>query len=71
MTIDNLTIFASETAKEAEGIAALGIDGKTFIVQLITWLIVFTVLVKFVFKPIVNVLQKATGRNRRGSSFDH
>lgn len=51
--------FASETAEvEKEGIAALGVDGKAFIIQFITWILVFLVLRKFVFKPVVNALEK-------------
>lgn len=40
------------------GIAALGIDPKAFIIQLITWLFVFVVLIRFVFKPIIRILQQ-------------
>lgn len=54
----DLSRFAAETAAEAEGIAALGIDPKAFIIQLITWLLVFVVLIRFVFKPIIRILQQ-------------
>lgn len=52
------TTLASTEAESASGIAALGIDGKAFIIQLITWILVFLVLRHFVFRPIVNVLEK-------------
>lgn len=58
MNIQFLTVFGAEQAEQAEGIAALGIDPKAFIIQFITWILVFVVLVRFVFKPIVRVLQQ-------------
>lgn len=60
MMMNLLTNFASE-AVEGEskgGFGALGIDAKAFIIQLITWVFVFLVLRKFVFGPIVKLLQK-------------
>lgn len=58
MYLNFLTQFAAETTEKAEGISALGIDVSAFVIQLITWLLVFVVLIKYVFRPIVNVLQK-------------
>lgn len=58
MNIELLTRFAAEEAETAQGIAALGIDPKAFIIQLITWVLVFVVLIRFVFKPIVRILQQ-------------
>lgn len=52
-----VTQFASEEAGTKTGVAALGIDPKSFIIQLITFLFVFLILRKFVFKPVVNVLK--------------
>lgn len=52
-----LTQFAAEET-QAEGIAALGIDGQAFVIQLITFLLVFAVLYKFVFARIVDLLEK-------------
>lgn len=52
-----LTRFA-ETAEEPSGIAALGIDGQAFVVQLITFLLVFYVLKRFVFQRVVDLLEK-------------
>ena len=54
----NIFLFAAEETAEATGFAALGIDGQAFIVQLITFLLVFFVLYKFVFHKIVAVLEK-------------
>lgn len=59
--INNILIqFASETAstEEVSGFGALGIDGKAFIVQFITFLIVFWILKKYVFGKIVDILDK-------------
>lgn len=54
-----ITQFAAEEAhgETATGVAALGIDAKAFIIQLVTFLLVYLVLRKFVFKPVVRVLQ--------------
>lgn len=51
-----LTHFA-ETS-ESSGIGALGVDGKAFIVQLVTFVLAFWVLKKFAFKPIMKVLDE-------------
>jgi F-type H+-transporting ATPase subunit b len=52
-----LTFFGAETA-EKEGFAALGFDAKAFIIQLITFLLVFYILKRFVFGRVVDVLEK-------------
>lgn len=56
--INFVTQFAAEEAKEAEGFAALGFDPKAFIIQLITFLLVFYILKKYVFGRIVDLLEK-------------
>jgi F-type H+-transporting ATPase subunit b len=51
--------FATEAAAGAEAaspLAALGVDSKSFIFQLITFLFVFLLLKKFAFKPISKAL---------------
>lgn len=58
MILHVLNNFAVEASADAGGLSSLGIDGKAFIIQLVTWLLVFFVLAKFVFRPIINVLQK-------------
>lgn len=53
------TQFAAEGHEEtATGVAALGIDAKAFIIQLITFLFVYLVLKKYVFQRIVDALAK-------------
>lgn len=49
-----LTNFA-ETSSES-GLGALGVDGKAFIIQLITFVLAFLILKKYAFKPIIKVL---------------
>ncbi|MEK7621081.1 MAG: F0F1 ATP synthase subunit B [Patescibacteria group bacterium] len=57
--MNNVTQFAaSETGEKAGGFAALGLDLSSFIVQLITFLIVFYILKKYVFGRIIDVLDK-------------
>lgn len=64
------TQFAAETghaaAEEATGIAALGINGKAFIIQLITFLFVYLILRRFVFKPVVGYLDERQKTIDRG-----
>lgn len=52
-----LTQFASESAESAEGFAALGFDPKAFLIQFITFLLVFYILNRFVFSRIVTMLE--------------
>lgn len=54
----NLTVFAStaEGAHEATGVAALGIDGKSLLIQLTTFVLAYFVLRRFAFGPILKVL---------------
>ena len=51
-----VTNFASE--ESASGIGALGVDGKAFLIQLVTFVLAFLVLKKFAFKPIMKVLDE-------------
>lgn len=53
-----LTNFAAEDAETATGLAALGLDGKAFLIQLGTFLLVYLVLRKFVFGRVVDMLEK-------------
>lgn len=48
-------IFAAESAS---GIGALGVDGRAFLIQLTTFVLLFFVLRKFAFKPIIKVLNE-------------
>lgn len=51
-----LTNFAA--TPEATGIGALGVDGKAFIIQLVTFVLAFLVLKKWAFGPILRLLDE-------------
>lgn len=53
-----ILMFAAEAAaaKDASPLAALGVDGKSLIFQLITFALAFLILKKFAFKPITKML---------------
>lgn len=69
--INNVVRFAAEEAhkEQPEGIAALGLDGQAFLVQLITFLLVFFVLYKFVFKRVVKLLEDRREAIEKGMSL--
>jgi F-type H+-transporting ATPase subunit b len=60
------TQFASTEPAEASGVAALGINAEAFIIQLITFLFVFYVLRRWVFKPVVGYLNDREETIKRG-----
>jgi F-type H+-transporting ATPase subunit b len=53
-------VFAAESAhaEEATGLGALGVSLESFIIQLITFVLVFMLLKKFAFTPIGKMLEK-------------
>lgn len=51
-----ITNFANTSAEGASGLGALGVDGKAFVIQLITFVLAFLVLRKYALKPIIKVL---------------
>ena len=51
-------LFAAEGAEHAAEGLPLGLNGKAFAVQLITFVLVFLVLKRFAFKPITRMLEK-------------
>lgn len=52
----NLLFAAEEAAASDSPLAALGVDGKSLVFQLITFLLVFLILQRFAFKPISKML---------------
>lgn len=54
---------------EKSGIGALGVDGKQFIIQLITFVIVILILRKWAIKPILRVLQERREKIEQGVSL--
>jgi len=53
-----LLIHTSVMADSSSGIGALGIDGKAFIIQLVTFVLAFWVLQHWAFKPIVKIMEQ-------------
>jgi len=53
--ISAVTQFAAE---EASGIGALGIDGKAFVIQHVTFALAFLVLKKYAFGPIIKLMSQ-------------
>ena len=54
--LTNLPILAAESSES--GLAALGVDPKAFLIQLITFILVFLVLKRYAFKPILKTLHE-------------
>lgn len=54
--MSQITYFAVE--ESATGLAALGVDPKAFLIQLITFVLVFFVLKRYAFGPILKVLNE-------------
>jgi F-type H+-transporting ATPase subunit b len=50
--LHSLTTFGASSS----GLGALGINGQAFLIQLVTFVIIFLVLKKYAFKPILKVL---------------
>lgn len=50
-------LFAT-TEESTSGIGALGVSPSAFLIQLITFLLVFLLLKKFAFKPIIRMLEE-------------
>lgn len=63
-----LNLF-TQFGAESSGISALGVNGKQFIIQLITFVIVILVLRKFAIKPILKVLQQRRETIEQGVSL--
>ena len=58
--LHTITLFAASEghAESAEGIGALGLSASSFAIQLITFVLVYVVLRKFAFGPIIKVLNQ-------------
>jgi F-type H+-transporting ATPase subunit b len=53
-----IPLFAADAAEKPSGISALGLDFKSFVFQLITFVIVLLILRKYVFTRLVATLEK-------------
>lgn len=51
-------LFTQFGAEESSGLGALGVDGKAFVIQLVTFVLAFLVLRRFAFQPILKVLRE-------------
>ncbi len=56
--IQALLQFAATESAEKSGIAVLGIDPKAIALQLITFGLLFVILKRFAFKPIIGMLEQ-------------
>ena len=56
MLINALTQFGEASAES--GLGALGVDGKAFLIQLITFVLAFLVLKKWAFGPITKIMDE-------------
>ena len=56
MIIPTNLIFASTPT--TSGIGALGFSWSSFVIQLISFLIVFLILKRYAFKPIIKILKE-------------
>lgn len=60
--VQTLTTFGDSSS----GLAALGVDGRAFVVQLITFVLTYLVLRKYAFKPILKVLEERKATIEKG-----
>lgn len=56
-------------ASSSSGIGALGLDGKAFIIQLVTFALAFLVLQKWAFKPIIRIMEQRRKTIEEGVSL--
>jgi F-type H+-transporting ATPase subunit b len=54
--LTNIPLFAADSS--GSGLSALGVDGKAFLIQLITFVLVFFVLKRYAFGPILRILHE-------------
>jgi len=61
-----LIAHITQFADSSSGIGALGIDGKAFVIQLITFLLAFWVLKRYAFGPIIKIMNERRATIERG-----
>ena len=59
----------TQFAEGSSGIGALGIDGKAFVIQLITFGLAFWVLQRYAFKPIIKLMDDRRQAIEKGVSL--
>ncbi len=53
-----MLLFPAHFAESSSGLGALGVDGKAFVIQLITFVLAYFVLRRYAFSPILKVLKE-------------
>jgi len=62
-------IALTQFGDSSSGIGALGVDGKAFIIQLITFVLAFLVLKKWAFTPIIKMMDDRRETIEKGVSL--
>lgn len=62
-------VAVTQFADSSSGIGALGVDGKAFIIQLVSFVLAFLVLKKWAFAPIVKMMQQRRETIAKGVSL--
>lgn len=64
-----MTNLLAQFGDSSSGIGALGVDGKAFVIQLISFVLAFWVLQRFAFKPIVKMMERRRETIEKGVSL--
>src|SRR5271169_3229556 len=56
LQLTHITLVADTSS--SSGLGSLGLDGKAFIIQLVTFLLAFWVLQHWAFKPIIAIMER-------------
>ncbi|HVW23550.1 MAG TPA: F0F1 ATP synthase subunit B [Candidatus Saccharimonadales bacterium] len=59
-------IQLTQFAESSGGIGALGVDGKAFVIQLVTFVIAFWVLKRYAFEPIIKMMDRRRATIEQG-----
>ncbi|MDB5171019.1 MAG: atpF [Candidatus Saccharibacteria bacterium] len=60
------TLVTTFAAESSSGLGALGVDGKAFLIQLVTFVLAYLVLRRYAFTPILKVLEERRQRIESG-----
>lgn len=53
-----MNYLSTQFGAETSGIGALGVDGKAFLIQLVTFVLAFLILKKYAFGPIIKMMDQ-------------
>lgn len=62
-------VALTQFGESSSGIGALGVDGKAFIIQLVTFVLAFLVLKKWAFGPIIKMMNQRRETIEKGVSL--